>query len=84
MPQSYADRKHFFIVGALVLIGTVVLGFFLLAILPIKAQASVQAEPIRWLFQLHLWLIAFLFSLVVVICAATKSTAWGSCRWCWS
>jgi cytochrome c oxidase subunit 2 len=66
LPQSYADRKHFFIVGALVLIGTVVLGFFLLAILPIKAQASVQAEPIRWLFQLHLWLIAFLFSLVVV------------------
>ena len=66
LPQSYADRKHFFIVGALVLIGTVVLGFFLLAILPIKAQSSVQAEPIRLLFQLHLWLIAFLFSLVVV------------------
>jgi cytochrome c oxidase subunit 2 len=66
LPQSYSDRKHFLIVGALVVIGTIVLGFFLLAILPIKAQASVQAEPIRWLFQLHIWLIAFLFSLVVV------------------
>jgi cytochrome c oxidase subunit 2 len=66
LPQSYSDRKHFLIVGALVVIGTIVLGFFLLAILPIKAQASVQAEPIRWLFQLHIWLIAFLFSLVVI------------------
>lgn len=66
LPQSYSDRKHFLIVGALVAIVTVALGFFLLAILPIKAQASVQAEPIKWLFQLHLWLIAFLFALVVV------------------
>ncbi len=66
LPQSSFDRKHFIIVGILVLLGTVALGFFLLAILPIKAQASVQAEPIRWLFQLHLWLIAFLFSLVIV------------------
>ena len=66
LPQSSGDRKHFFIVGALVLVGTIVLGFFLLAILPIKAQASVQAEPIRWLFELHIWLIAFLFSLVTV------------------
>lgn len=66
LPQSSTDRKHFVIVSALVLVGTVILGFFLLAILPIKAQASVQAEPIRWLFQLHLWLIAFLFSLVMV------------------
>ncbi|MBE2241092.1 MAG: cytochrome c oxidase subunit II [Caldilineaceae bacterium] len=66
LPQSSTDRKHFMIVGALVVVTTIILGFFLLAILPIKAQASVQAEPIRWLFQLHLWLIAFLFSLVVV------------------
>jgi cytochrome c oxidase subunit 2 len=66
LPQSSTDRKHFFIVSALVLVGTVILGFFLLAILPIKAQSSVQAEPIRWLFQLHIWLIAFLFSLVMV------------------
>lgn len=66
LPQSYSDRKHFLIVGALVAIITVGLGFFLLAILPIKAQASMQAEPIKWLFQLHLWLIAFLFALVVV------------------
>ena len=66
LPQSSTDRKHFFIVSALVLVGTVILGFFLLAILPIKAQSSVQAEPIRWLFQLHIWLIAFLFSLAMV------------------
>ncbi|MCL4830281.1 MAG: hypothetical protein KJZ95_23190, partial [Caldilinea sp.] len=66
LPQSSTDRKHFVIVGALVLITTIVLGFFLLAILPVKAQHSVQAEPIRWLFQLHIWLIAFLFSLVSV------------------
>jgi len=66
LPQSSTDRKHFVIVGALVLVTTIALGFFLLAILPVKAQYSVQAEPIRWLFQLHIWLIAFLFSLVVV------------------
>ncbi|MFN3980064.1 MAG: cytochrome c oxidase subunit II [Caldilinea sp.] len=66
LPQSSTDRKHFVIVGALVLIATIVLGFFLLAILPVKAQYSVQSEPIRWLFQLHIWLIAFLFSLVSV------------------
>jgi len=66
LPQSSTDRKHFVIVGALVVIATIALGFFLLAILPVKAQHSVQAEPIRWLFQLHVWLIAFLFALVVV------------------
>lgn len=66
LPHTSTDRKHFIIVGALVLVWTVILGFFLIAILPIKAQSSVQAEPIQWLFQLHLWLIAFLFSLVSV------------------
>lgn len=66
LPQTSTDRRHFIIVGVLTLITTVVLGFFMLAILPIKAQKSVQAEPIAWLFQLHIWLIAFLFSLVVV------------------
>jgi cytochrome c oxidase subunit 2 len=65
LPQTSSDRRHFIIVGILTLVGTVVLGFFLLAILPVKAQNSVQAEPIAWLFQLHIWLIAFLFSLVV-------------------
>jgi cytochrome c oxidase subunit 2 len=66
LPQSSTDRKHFVIVGALVLIVTILLGFALLAILPVKAPSSVQAEPIRWLFQLHIWLIAFLFALVSV------------------
>lgn len=66
LPQTSTDRRHFIIVGILTLVGTIILGFFLLAILPIKAQNSVQAEPIAWLFELHLWLIAFLFSLVVV------------------
>ncbi len=47
LPQSSTDRKHFVIVGALVLIVTILLGFALLAILPVKAQSSVQAEPIR-------------------------------------
>lgn len=66
LPQTSTDRRHFLIVGILTLIGTVILGFFMLAILPIKAQNSVQAEPIAWLFQLHIWLIAFLFSLIAV------------------
>ena len=66
LPQSSTDRKHFVIVGALVVVGTIILGFFLQAILPVKAQYSAQSEPIQWLFHLHLWLIAFLFSLVVV------------------
>jgi cytochrome c oxidase subunit 2 len=63
-PTATKNRRPFIVVGISVVIVTILLGIFLLAILPIKANASVQAEPISWLFDVHIWLIAFLFALV--------------------
>jgi cytochrome c oxidase subunit 2 len=58
--------RHFVLVGVLVAIGTVVLYYLLDAALPLPAKGSVEADVIDGLIDLHLWLIAFLFSLVVV------------------
>lgn len=57
---------HYIIVGVLVVIMTflVRLGLQTAPILP--AQASVEAETIDWLFGIHIDLIAFLFSLIMV------------------
>ena len=57
---------HYIIVGVLVVIMTflVRLGLQVVPILP--AQASVEAETIDWLFGIHIDLIAFLFSLIMV------------------
>jgi cytochrome c oxidase subunit 2 len=66
MPKSAKDMRHFYLVGVLVAIGTVVLYYLLAAALPMPVAGSVEAATIDWLIDLHLWLIAFLFSLVVV------------------
>lgn len=55
------------IAGILVLVGAVVMYFVLQWAMPLPLQASTQAGEIDWLFQAHMVLIAFLFSLVVVL-----------------
>ncbi len=66
MNISWAKHRHFITAGVLVLITTIVLNWLLGAALPLPAQASTQAKIIDRLFYQHVFLIAFLFSLVVV------------------
>ncbi len=66
MSISAKNRRHFIIVTVLVVIFTVIMGVLLNAVLPLPVEASAQASAVDWLFNLHMWLIAFLFSLVVV------------------
>lgn len=66
MPQIASDKRHFIIVGVLVVITTVVMGFLLNAVLPLPEPSVTQASTVDNLFRLHMWLIAFLFALVVV------------------
>ena len=59
--------KHFVIVSILVVLCTILVysGLVSLGLLP--QQASLQAVSIDKLFNIHLWLISFLFSLIVGI-----------------
>lgn len=57
--------KHFIAVTLLVAILTAGVGIGLTETGLFPEQASVQAEPIDTLFQMHIWAIAFLFSLIV-------------------
>ena len=66
MPKSSTDKRHFVIIGVLIVIGTVIMGLLLNAVLPMPTAAAVQAGTVDWLFSLHMWLIAFLFALVGV------------------
>lgn len=66
LPASSKDKRHFYIVGGLIVVTTIVLGILLQAILPIKASTAEQSVPIAWLFRVHIWLLAFLFALVVM------------------
>ncbi len=67
MPKSATDTRHFIIAGVLVAISTVVMDILLKALLPMPVQGSAQAQIIDQLAGWHLTLIAFLFSLVIVI-----------------
>jgi cytochrome c oxidase subunit 2 len=66
MPSSASNRRHFIIVGVIILIATILLGILLNGVLPLPLQAVEQAPTVDDLFRVHMWLIAFLFSLVVV------------------
>jgi len=59
--------KHFLIVAVLVIISTFLVYFGLAHAGLFPAQASTQAVYIDQLFQIHIKLISFLFSLIVVI-----------------
>ena len=66
MPKSSSDRRHFIIAGVLVVISTFLMYWLLYVGLPLPVEASKQALTIDRLIHQHLFLIAFLFSLVVV------------------
>jgi len=57
--------KHILIVVAMVLVMTIVVYFGLDSLELLPEQAAFQAETIDWLFNLEVFLIAFLFSLIV-------------------
>ena len=58
--------KHFVIVAILVIISTLLVKAGLDAVGLLPVQASAQAGPIDRLFNVHFWLISFLFSLIIV------------------
>jgi cytochrome c oxidase subunit 2 len=66
MPSSASNKRHFIIVGVLVAVSFVALGFLLNAVLPLPFPGVTQASTVDWLFQVHMWLIALLFALVMV------------------
>jgi cytochrome c oxidase subunit 2 len=57
---------HYIVVSVLVIISTIVLRTGLHNIDLLPAQASMQAKTVDWLFGIHIDLIAFIFSLIVV------------------
>jgi cytochrome c oxidase subunit 2 len=66
MPSSASNKRHFIIVGVLVAVSFVALGFLLNAVLPLPFPGVTQASTVDWLFQVHMWLISLLFALVMV------------------
>ncbi len=60
------NRRHFAIAGVLIVISTFLVYWLLDSVLSWPIQAAAEAVQIDFLFDLHVWLIAFLFSLVVV------------------
>ena len=61
------NAKHFIIVAVLIVISTIILRLLFTWLLALPVAASAQAEPIDNLFNAHFWMIAFLFSLIMVI-----------------
>ncbi len=66
MPKSSTANRHFYIVGVLVVISTVIVDWLLQVGLPLPVQASIESLTIDRLIGWHLTLIAFLFSLIMV------------------
>lgn len=66
MPNPSENNRHFIIAGVLVVVSTIVLNLLLQSVLPMPVEASAQASVIDQLFNWHILLISFLFSLVVV------------------
>lgn len=60
------NQRHFVIAGVLVVVSTFLVYWLLDAVLKLPIQGSAQAFEIDRLFDYHIWLIAFLFSLIVV------------------
>jgi cytochrome c oxidase subunit 2 len=64
--QRRSSMKHFVIVGVLIAAFTGLIYFLLSNIPLLPIAASVQAQPIDRLFNLHFFMISLLFSLIVV------------------
>jgi cytochrome c oxidase subunit II len=58
--------KHFIIVGVLVVVSTFLVHAGLIGIGLLPVQASLQAVTVDQMMYIHVWLISFLFSLIVV------------------
>ncbi len=61
-----ASKRHFVIVGALVVVVTIGMSLLLTTKFLLPVEASAQAVTIDTLFNLHFKVIAFLFALIVV------------------
>lgn len=59
--------RHILAVTALVLISTIFLRWVFTWLLPLPQAASAQAGPIDLMFDVHFWLIALFFSLIMVL-----------------
>jgi cytochrome c oxidase subunit 2 len=59
--------RHIVTITALILLSTYLLYVGLTSLGLMPAAASLQADPIDWLFDLHVLMMAFLFSLITVI-----------------
>jgi cytochrome c oxidase subunit 2 len=66
MKHTIGDFKHFIIIGIFVIASTFLIyaGIHSIGLLP--DQASLQAESIDQLMYVHVWIISFLFSLIMV------------------
>lgn len=60
------NRRHFITVGILIALATPLVYWVLDTVLALPIQAVEEAIAIDFLFDMHIWLIAFLFSLVLV------------------
>lgn len=61
------NGKHFIIVAVLIMISTIVLRLLFTWLFALPIAASTQSGPIDNMFNAHFWMIAFLFSLIMVI-----------------
>ena len=66
MRRSSSDMRHFIIVGVLTIIGTVLMTLLLKFSLPLPTKASTQALTVDSVFDVHILLVSFFFSLVLV------------------
>jgi cytochrome c oxidase subunit 2 len=58
--------RRYVIIFILVILSTLLIHVWLVNVGLFPAEASLQAGPIDQLFRVHLWLISFLFSLIMV------------------
>ncbi len=61
------NGKHFIIVAVLIVISTISLRLLFTWMFALPIAASSQSVPIDTMFNAHFWMIAFLFSLIMVI-----------------
>ncbi len=60
------NKKHFIIIGILILVVSVVTYYGILALNLLPVAAAVQSQPIDWLFDLEFKLISFFFAVIMV------------------
>lgn len=65
-PKRRSNMRHFIIIAILVVISTFLVNTFLTTSGILPVEASAQALPIDRLFNVHFFLISFLFSLIVI------------------